>query len=89
MRGLPARKGLRQLNGRRLHTRAMVADGRRAFIGSQSLKALELDKRREVGLIINNHHVARKILSVFESDWADSAKGSKDIKPKEKAKRAA
>ena len=38
------------LNGRRLHARAMVADGRRAFIGSQSLKGLELDKRREVGL---------------------------------------
>jgi hypothetical protein len=39
---------------RRLHVRAMVRDGRRAFIGSQSLRRLELDERREIGLIIRD-----------------------------------
>jgi cardiolipin synthase A/B len=65
-----------QLNGRRLHTRAMVADGRRAFIGSQSLKGLELDKRREVGLIIRDRAIVRQLESVFAEDWARSCKAA-------------
>ena len=61
----------------RLHVRAIVRDGTRAFVGSQSLRKDELENRREVGLIINNPTVARKLLQVFESDWADSGKSSK------------
>ena len=61
----------------RLHVRAIVRDGTRAFVGSQSLRIEELDQRREVGLIINNPTVARKLLQVFESDWADAAKSPK------------
>ena len=61
----------------RLHVRAIVRDGTQAFVGSQSLRKDELENRREVGLIINNPAVARKILQVFEADWADSTKGQK------------
>jgi cardiolipin synthase len=68
----------------RLHVRAIVRDGRYAFVGSQSLRKDELENRREVGLIINNPAVARKLLQVFESDWADSSKGAKDKAAKEK-----
>jgi cardiolipin synthase A/B len=66
----------RQLTTLRLHVRAIVRDGTRAFVGSQSLRKDELDNRREVGLIINNPTVARKLLQIFELDWAD-AKGAK------------
>lgn len=69
----------------RLHVRAIVRDGTRAFVGSQSLRKDELENRREVGLIINNPGVARQIMQVFETDWADSAKGAK---VREKAKAA-
>lgn len=72
----------RKLAPMRLHVRAIVRDGTRAFVGSQSLRKDELENRREVGLIINNPTVARKILQVFDMDWADSGKG-------QKAKRAA
>jgi phosphatidylserine/phosphatidylglycerophosphate/cardiolipin synthase-like enzyme len=80
----------RQLATLRLHVRAIVRDGTRAFVGSQSLRKDELENRREVGLIINNPTVARKIHSVFESDWADSGKGakSKDVKSKTKDRAA-
>ena len=64
----------RALATMRLHVRTIVRDGTRAFVGSQSLREDELDRRREVGLIINNPTVARKLLQVFEADWADSAK---------------
>jgi phosphatidylserine/phosphatidylglycerophosphate/cardiolipin synthase-like enzyme len=62
----------------RMHVRAIVRDGTRAFVGSQSLRKDELENRREVGLIITNPTVARKLLQIFEVDWADSGKGAKD-----------
>jgi cardiolipin synthase len=64
------------LAGRRLHVRAMVADGRRAFIGSQSLRGLELDKRRELGLIVRERAIVRQIESVFAEDWAQACKAA-------------
>jgi phosphatidylserine/phosphatidylglycerophosphate/cardiolipin synthase-like enzyme len=67
----------RPLATMRLHVRAIVRDGTRAFVGSQSLRKDELENRREVGLIINNPTVARKLLQVFESDWDDSGKRAK------------
>jgi phosphatidylserine/phosphatidylglycerophosphate/cardiolipin synthase-like enzyme len=64
---------VRKLKDLRLHVRAIVRDGTSAFIGSQSLRKLELDGRREVGLIVADARVAKKIHSVFESDWQESA----------------
>ncbi len=66
-----------KLAGMRLHVRAIVRDGTQAFVGSQSLRTIELDQRREAGLIINNPAAAKKILQVFEADWAASTKGDK------------
>jgi phosphatidylserine/phosphatidylglycerophosphate/cardiolipin synthase-like enzyme len=60
---------VRPLTGFRLHVRAIIRDGTRAFVGSQSLRTLELDERRELGLLINNPSVTRQLLHVFEADW--------------------
>ena len=81
----------RKLPDLRLHVRAMVRDGSTAFIGSQSLRKLELDGRREVGVIINNTRLAKKIQSVFETDWAHAAppKSAEKAKEKEKATESA
>jgi len=69
----------------RLHVRAIVRDGLRAFVGSQSLAKGELEKRREVGLIVNNPAVARQLLQVFDADWKESApKASKDEQAQKK-----
>jgi len=62
----------RKLAGLRLHVRAIVRDGEALFVGSQSLRKLELDGRREVGVIGTNARAVRKIRDVFESDWAAS-----------------
>jgi cardiolipin synthase len=64
---------VRSLKTMRLHVRAIVRDGTRAFVGSQSLRKEELDKRREVGLFINNPTVTRSLLKVFDADWEASA----------------
>ena len=53
----------------RLHTRTMVRDGQTAFVGSQSLRAIELDGRREVGLIFRDRRIVSRLLETFEGDW--------------------
>jgi cardiolipin synthase len=75
-----------KLPGRRLHVRAIVRDGSRAFVGSQSLRKLELEKRREVGVIVADPKVVRQMVSVFEDDWAATESGRKAAKKAEKAK---
>jgi cardiolipin synthase A/B len=77
VKGKDAGINTRKLATMRMHVRAIVRDGTRAFVGSQSLRKDELENRREIGLIITNPVVARKLLQVFESDWADSGKSSK------------
>ena len=56
--------------GRRLHVRAIVRDGARAFVGSQSLRKAELDARREVGVIVRDAKIVKRIAAIFEDDWA-------------------
>jgi cardiolipin synthase len=66
--GIEARK----LPDLRLHVRAMIRDGAAAFIGSQSLRKLELDGRREIGLIFEDEKIVKKMRDVFEADWAQT-----------------
>jgi phosphatidylserine/phosphatidylglycerophosphate/cardiolipin synthase-like enzyme len=65
---------VRKLADLRLHVRAIVRDGEAAFIGSQSLRKLELDGRREVGIVVNDGRIARQIACVFEDDWSAAQK---------------
>jgi phosphatidylserine/phosphatidylglycerophosphate/cardiolipin synthase-like enzyme len=67
---------VRPLRSMRLHVRAMVRDGSRAFVGSQSLRRPELDQRREVGVLITNGVVARQIRDIFEADWAEAVEAA-------------
>jgi len=78
---------VRPLRTMRLHVRAIVRDGSRAFVGSQSLRRLELTQRREVGLLITNRSVAKKIRDTFENDWRDSASSKEEKKEDKKAEK--
>ena len=53
----------------RLHTRTIIRDGRHAFLGSQSLRAAELDTRREVGAIFCDRKTIARLTKVFQEDW--------------------
>ena len=66
-----------ELKRMRLHTRTIIRDRRDAFIGSQSLRQLELDARREIGVIFRDGRAIKELARTFEEDWAASA--SKDI----------
>lgn len=73
--------------GKRLHIRAIVCDRHRAFLGSQSLRRVELDKRREVGIIINDQSVVSEVCRIFDADWAQTDTGKKEAKKAEKAEK--
>jgi phosphatidylserine/phosphatidylglycerophosphate/cardiolipin synthase-like enzyme len=66
--------------GKRLHVRSIIRDGERAFVGSQSLRRLELEKRREIGIIVTDIAVIRQMQKVFEDDWALTETGKKENK---------
>jgi len=65
----------------RLHTRTIIRDGQHAFIGSQSLRHIELDARREVGVIFRDRKVVSALHKTFHEDW-ESVKHpiSQDVK---------
>ena len=79
----------RKLVDLRMHVRAIVRDSKSAFIGSQSLRKLELDGRREVGVIVNDSRIAKKMQAVFETDWEHAKPKQAKQAPKEKAKERA
>jgi len=53
----------------RLHTRTIIRDDHQAFVGSQSLRSPELDSRRELGLLIRDSKIVKRLIDTFESDW--------------------
>ncbi len=73
--------------GKRLHIRAIIRDGERAFLGSRSLRRVELEKRREVGIIITDERVVDEMLAIFEDDWAQTESGRKRLKKIRKAEK--
>jgi cardiolipin synthase len=54
----------------RLHAQAILRDKEAFFLGSQSLRTLELDARREVGLLVDDPEAVRSMLQTFEYDWS-------------------
>ena len=85
-----------KMPGMRLHLRAMLRDGKELFLGSMSLRGLELDKRREVGVIVKERTAARQFKELFEEDWSKTetakkkaVKEKKDEKKEEKREAAA
>jgi cardiolipin synthase A/B len=63
----------------RVHIRAMLRDDRELFIGSQGLRTLELDRRRELGLVLRERSTIKRFREVFEADWKSTGeKGEKE-----------
>ena len=59
----------RKLGPMRLHTRTIIRDGHQAFIGSQSLREIELGARREVGIIFRDSKIVSRLSKIFSEDW--------------------
>jgi cardiolipin synthase len=75
-----------KMPGMRLHVRAMLRDGKEMFLGSMSLRGVELDKRREVGVILKDRTAAKRFRDVFEEDWSKTDTAKKKAQKEEKNK---
>lgn len=64
--GIPAR----WLSTPSVHVKSIVADGARAFAGSENLSYTSLNKNREVGVVLTEAPAVATIVSTFEKDWA-------------------
>jgi cardiolipin synthase A/B len=73
----------------RLHTRTIIRDRSQAFLGSQSLRQLELDARREIGVIFRDASIIKELSRVFEEDWTASAPEKEQEKREDVPKKAA
>jgi cardiolipin synthase len=52
------------------HVKALVADGARAYIGSENLSQTSLNRNREVGLVVTEPEAVAVVTGTFERDWA-------------------
>jgi phosphatidylserine/phosphatidylglycerophosphate/cardiolipin synthase-like enzyme len=62
----------RWLGSPSVHVKAIVADGARAYAGSENLSYTSLTKNREVGLVMTEPLAVSSIASTFEKDWANA-----------------
>jgi cardiolipin synthase A/B len=73
-----------ELKRMRLHTRTFIRDHTHAFIGSQSMRQLELDARREIGIILRDGAALKSLVRTFEEDWAASSSDLEEEHPPER-----
>jgi len=76
----PNRAGRRQLAGAgalvrtleapKVHAKTLVADGARAIVGSANLTSSALDNNRELGVVVLEPEIVRRMVETFETDWA-------------------
>lgn len=55
----------------KLHAKAVLADGARAFVGSENFTANSLNNNRELGLLLRDRAILGELGAVMAKDWAD------------------
>jgi cardiolipin synthase A/B len=62
------------LKGLKLHAKMILADEKRAIVGSINLSPGSFDGRRELAIETDAHHVVRRLNEAAQTDWANSRK---------------
>ncbi len=63
---------VRELKNLYVHAKMIVADGERAFVGSQNLSATSLDLNRELGIVVDDPVSLARLFRTFEIDFRAS-----------------
>ncbi|MCX7868709.1 MAG: phospholipase D-like domain-containing protein [Terrimicrobiaceae bacterium] len=58
----------------RLHAKLLLADGRRAVVGSMNIDRSAFDLRRELGIVVEDEEAVRRLAGVFAMDWEASSR---------------
>ena len=65
---------IHHLKGIPLHAKMMLADDRRAIVGSINFSAGSFDDRRELAIVVDEAPVIARLKSVFHHDWKHSSR---------------
>lgn len=60
---------VRLLSSLYVHAKMIMADGQRAYVGSQNISTTSLDQNRELGIIVSDPVSLARLSRVFEIDW--------------------
>ena len=52
------------------HAKAIVADGKVAYVGSVNMSATSFGKNRELGILLNGADTVAPITRTFNADWS-------------------
>ncbi|HMD32173.1 MAG TPA: phospholipase D-like domain-containing protein [Candidatus Acidoferrales bacterium] len=63
---------IHKLHKLKLHAKLVLADGKRAIVGSINLAPGSFDERRELAIEVDDRKIARRFLKVMEHDWKHS-----------------
>lgn len=63
---------IRKLKGLHLHAKMMLADGKRAIVGSMNFAPGSFDGRRELGIEVSDKGIVKRLGQVFARDWRNS-----------------
>ncbi len=61
--------GVRLVSDIYIHAKLFLADGDRAYVGSQNMTATSLDQNREIGIVIDDPAGVARIARAFATDW--------------------
>ena len=61
-----------KLKGLHLHAKMLLADGKRAIVGSMNIAPGSFDSRRELAIEIEDKRLVRRLKKTFEADWDNS-----------------
>ncbi|HTU54151.1 MAG TPA: phospholipase D-like domain-containing protein [Acetobacteraceae bacterium] len=56
----------------RLHAKLLIADEKRALVGSMNIDRSAFDLRRELGLVVSDPTSVKRLRTVFADDWESS-----------------
>ena len=60
---------LRRLDQPLQHTKMVLVDGKRGWVGSQNFSSNALENNRELGIFLTDASILRRLGEVFERDW--------------------
>ncbi len=52
-----------------IHAKMILADDRRAFLGSENFSYTSLNENRELGILVDDPNILSSLKSTFDSDW--------------------
>jgi phosphatidylserine/phosphatidylglycerophosphate/cardiolipin synthase-like enzyme len=52
-----------------LHAKTIIADGKRAYVGSENLSANSLDNNREIGILMDDPGIVANLIKITQHDW--------------------